>query len=354
MEPKHVRNRLRIAFILLPVALLLGKLFPFVIRRLINKNLNAIPHGQGQVKHVTFSLFSTVLTIRDAIFKITDETINQTDLTVTIDSATIKLHWLPLWKGEIVADVTVQAPCVSLVKTYHELVFKYLQRSFIMDAPINISSLKITGGILQFTNMKTTPPVKARVEELNIEGYQLTNINQVTETLPAKIFMTGNAFGGKLKADIRAGFMEYMPAFDLNMEINGIQLVQLNDFFTAYGKFDVSKGNLNLYTEIAARDGKFKGYAKPLITNLQILSRQDMQKGFLNFIWETIVAAGSGLIENRSKDQIASKIPFEGTFKSPRVNTWYAISETLINAFVQALRPSFDLDIDIRSVRRAF
>jgi len=39
--------------------------------------------------------------------------------------------------------------------------------------------------------------------------------------------------------------------------------------FSRLRQVDVKSGSFRLYTEMAAADGKFKGYAKPLLENLK-------------------------------------------------------------------------------------
>ena len=53
---------------------------------------------------------------------------------------------------------------------------------------------------------------------------------------------------------------------------------------------------------------------------------------------------------NQKEDQIASKVRIEGDFKNPQTFTLDAIFEVLRNAFIQALLPSIDHEININSV----
>lgn len=51
----------------------------------------------------------------------------------------------------------------------------------------------------------------------------------------------------------------------MNAEVKQTELAEMNDMFKAYGGFDVNKGTFGMYTEVAAKDGKFAGYVKPLL-----------------------------------------------------------------------------------------
>lgn len=141
-----------------------------------------------------------------------------------------------------------------------------------------------------------------------------------------------------------------VPTFDLNAEVSNTNLPELNDFFAAYAKADVSKGTFGLYTEIAAKEGKFKGYVKPLIKDLKVVGTEDRDDNILKKAWEGLVGTVAEVFENQPEDRLASKIPFEGEVENPDANVWYAILQVLQNAFVHALQPSLDQEISIAAV----
>jgi hypothetical protein len=57
------------------------------------------------------------------------------------------------------------------------------------------------------------------------------------------------------------------------------------------------------------------------------------------------------IFKNQKEDQVATKVRIEGDFKNPQTFTLDAIFEVLRNAFIQALLPSIDHEININSVR---
>jgi len=138
--------------------------------------------------------------------------------------------------------------------------------------------------------------------------------------------------------------------FVLNAEIKNTNLVLLNDFLKAYGNFDVNRGTFSLYTEMAAKDGNFLGYVKPIITDLKVLGSQDRHDSFFHKIWESLVGVAGFVFKNQNKDQLATKVTIKGNFKNPQTNTLDAIWEVLRNAFIQALMPSIDNEINLNSV----
>jgi len=104
--------------------------------------------------------------------------------------------------------------------------------------------------------------------------------------------------------------------FYLTAEIKNTNLVLLNDFLKAYGNFDVHRGNLGLYTEMAAKDGKFKGYVKPIITDLKVVGPEDRHDTFFNKVWEQIVGAAGVIFRNQKKDQVATKVNRKAVLKT--------------------------------------
>jgi len=164
--------------------------------------------------------------------------------------------------------------------------------------------------------------------------------------LPSTIKATGDLYGGKLKLDVKLNALEKKPTFDMNAGISNVNMVDLNPFFKAYGKFQVEKGNFGLYTEFAAKDGAFKGYVKPLLKDIDILH----DGNFGQIVWSEVVSGVAWVFKNHSKDQVATKLPIEGRFDNPDTGLWTAISYVLKNAFVFALKPTVENTIDIGKV----
>ncbi|SDD36392.1 hypothetical protein [Williamwhitmania taraxaci] len=63
-----------------------------------------------------------------------------------------------------------------------------------------------------------------------------------------------------------------------------------------------------------------------------------------------MIGAVGVILKNPEKKQVATKVPFEGVYEKTTIKTWYAIVEVLRNAFIQALYPSIDQEINIQSV----
>lgn len=179
----------------------------------------------------------------------------------------------------------------------------------------------------------------------------LTNADDNSNSLPATVSARAVAYTGEMVLNMKLNPLAEEPTFDLNAEIKNSNLVLLNDFFKVYGHFDVNKGNFGLYTEFAAQDGKFKGYVKPIIKELDVLGPEDRKDAFFQKLWEGLADGVTKVLENPKKDQVATKVAIEGSFENPRTKTIDAIFELLRNAFIRALVPSVDNQISLNSLK---
>lgn len=106
---------------------------------------------------------------------------------------------------------------------------------------------------------------------------------------------------------------------------------------------------MGLYSEFAADNGKFKGYVKPIIKNLEVRGPEDKDDKFLQKAKESVIGVAADILKNPKKKQIASKITVEGSFHNTSIDVMGAVWEVLKNAFIEALLPSVDNEINISS-----
>lgn len=219
--------------------------------------------------------------------------------------------------------------------------------------PLHVNRLEINNGIVKYKDEGSKPAVDIAMTNTYLLAQNLRNNYDSTIQLPAIIKATSEIYGGTLSFNMKLDPMAGSPTFDMNTELKNTNLVALNEFLQAYAKIDVNKGTFGLYAEVAAKEGKFIGYVKPLIKDLDILGKEDRGDNIFRKIWEGIAAGVGQVFKNQDKDQIATKIPFEGKIENLDTNVWYAVVNILKNAFVQALVPSIDREINLASVDNA-
>ena len=142
------------------------------------------------------------------------------------------------------------------------------------------------------------------------------------------------------------------PTFDVNLEVKKVQLPQVNPWLREYIKADAEAGKFELYMELAAADGKFKGYAKPILQDVDIYRSGEAEQSALKRVWEGFLDFAANVLENQDADQVAARIPFTGTIKDPETSLFATIASVMRNAFVSAFARSLEGSITLRDVKK--
>jgi hypothetical protein len=182
----------------------------------------------------------------------------------------------------------------------------------------------------------------------------LTNVADSTKETFARFGFTAEVLhGGKAKLDGTIDPLAVKPTFDLNLGVKNVELPQVNPWLTRFIKADAEQGEFELYMEIAAADGKFKGYAKPVMRDVNIYSSKEPEKNPLKRLWEGLVDVAANIVENHQEDQVAARIPLSGTIEKPNADLFATIGSVLHNGFVSAFARSIEGSISVRSVRES-
>ena len=274
---------------------------------------------------------------------------------LNLDNIDLALEWKPLFHGHLVGQLIFNHPTVvfsqgdpdSLVKdtaTFKMMVEKLM--------PLKVNRFEINNGSIHYIDNNSRPKVDVSLEQFNVVASNLSNVYDSVNELPSTVSARASVYEGNLYIDMKLNALASKPTFDLNAELKNTNLVLLNDFFKAYGNFTVNQGSFSLFTEMAASNGKFEGYVKPIIKDLDVLGPEDRNENFFQKAWESVVGAAGSVLKNQKEDQVATKIPIEGTFKNPETRLLYAVGEVLRNAFIQALMPSIDREINYNSIKK--
>jgi hypothetical protein len=331
------RRWFRLAFLLLPLTAIIDTVIPFLFKRIINRYLTKHPTYKGNIGGFTLSVLRRKLVLNNVIIEKVNAESKQPSAFLSLADVQVIYSWSALWKGELVLELEAIQP--SVVFTQNRL--KQLETlKFDLNFPITIKSVTIAEGTFDYIDASQTPVAALGAEHILFKLNNPENLPLWQAHYTASI--SADICEGRMNGDLRINLDHLRPNFDLNFSIRGMNLVCLNAFFLNYANFDVNKGQLDLFIEAEAKTGEFGGYIKPIIRDLDVLGVEDKGKGLANQIWQGILGFVAEVLENQKHDQIASKIPFKGTFKNPKVNVGYAVVEVLVNAFVKAVTPSFD------------
>lgn len=360
-ETKRRKRRRWIVIISIVLFLIvLRLLLPFFVLRYVNNTLKKSESYPGHVEDIDLALIRGAYVIKEVRIDKRDTVTGKTDSLPFFTAAAVDLsvEWKAIFKGKIVGEIKVTEPRVNFVKGRHEgedekkdtADFKEVIRDLM---PLTINRFEIKNGRIHYIDPYAKPTLDIFITNINAVAMNLSNVNDSSKVLPASLKSSSEVYDGTFELNMKFDALQKQPTFDLNTRVTGVNMVKLNDFFRTYGKFDVQAGTFGLFCEFAGKEGKFNGYVKPLIKDLDVVEWKDEQGTVGQKLWETAVGTVGEIFENQPREQLATKVPINGRFKNPDVNMWNAISYVLRNAFVRALQPQIDQTIDIGAVEPA-
>jgi hypothetical protein len=327
---------------------------PYIVLHYANKSLANLNSLYGHIDDIDIALYRGAYTIKDIHINKKDSVSGDQTEYFKSDVIDLSVEWSALFKGRFVGELVVEHP--SLIFTKDKTEPEDIQKDSadlktVLDGfmPLKLNRIEIFEGIIKYVDQTSQPAVDIQMDNTYVLAQNLSSVVD-SALLPSTVDAVSNIYGGTLQFNMKLNALKEYPTFDLDAELENLQLPELNEFFKAYANFDVSKGTLGLYTEFAAKDGNYIGYVKPVIKDLKVLGNEDHKDSFWQKAWEGIVGAAGVILRNPKKEQVATKLPMEGTFDNTSTDTWHAIIILLRNAFIQALQPSIDAEINIESV----
>ena len=348
------RRSIYIGLTVLFVIIIIRLILPYIVLHYVNKSLAEMSGYYGHVEDIDISLYRGAYVVNNLyINRVDTATLKQTDLFKAPD-IDISIEWKSLFHGRIVSELEFREPVLKFTEDAAEPEqmekdtndFRKMLKTF---TPISVNRFEVYDGTIAYVDPNVKPKVDVRMSETHIIARNLSNVAD-TSALPARVLATAGVYGGHLDFNMRINALAEDPTYDLNLELKNADLKRLNEFFQAYGKFDVNKGTFGMYMELAAKDKKFIGYVKPFIKDLDVVGHEDRNDNILRKIWEGIVGIAGDILKAPKSDQIATKVPLVGTYDNRTIGTWYAVFAALRNGLIQGLVPTLDNQVNIKTV----
>jgi len=353
-----MKKKYKVILIIVGVLIVIRLILPSVVLHYANRALANMNGYYGHIDDIDLSLWRGGYTVNNVYLNKVDSVTNEQTEFFQASSVDFSMDWVSLFQGSLVGEMVFESPKLTFENDATELgdlandstAFAKLLNDFM---PMLVNEIKVNNGTLHYIDSTTKPVVDVSLTNLSVIALNLTNIVDADVELPATIKGHGAIYEGTIDFSMTLNAMSSDATFDMNAELKNTNLVSMNDFFKAYGKFDVSSGHFGLYTEMAAKDGNFIGYVKPIIKDLKVIGAEDRNDSFISKLWESVIGIGGVVLENKKHDQVASKVEMKGTFENPEIKKLDAFWELLRNAFIHALIPSIDNEISINSVKSA-
>lgn len=353
-KKRRVNKKWIIFLSIIAVLVIIRLLLPGIILHFANKSLANLDGYYGQIADIDLAIYRGAYQVDNIYINKVDTTTGDRIPFFDADLIDLSVEWSAIFDGRIVGELVIQNPTLIFTKDKAEP--KEIQKdtadfkTVLKDLmPLRINKFEIIDGSVHYKDESTKPVVDVKLDNLDVIALNLSSVKD-TALLPATIDASANVYKGTFVMNIKLDPLANDPTFDMNAELKNTSLPEFNEFFQAYGNLDINEGTFGLYTEVAAKDRKFTGYVKPVIQNLDVVGPEDKKDNILQKAWEGLAGAVGEIFENQKKDQVATKVPIEGNFDETTIGTWYAITTVIRNAFIQALYPSLDYQINIGTV----
>lgn len=351
----RLKRKHKIIFIIICLLIVFRLFLPAIVLHYCNKSLAHMSGYYGHIEDIDISLYRGAYKINNIYINHVDgKSKKQTEFfkAKTID---LSIEWRALFHRSLVGELVFESPKLVFTRNKTEIAdvkkdtndFRKVLKDFM---PLRINRFEVNSGSIHYADNNSSPKVDLALTQTHILAKNLTNATNEKMELPSSIVAEAKAYGGNLLFNMKLNPLAGRTPFDMNAEVKNANLVLINDFLQAYGNFDVNKGTISLYTEFASKKGAYKGYVKPIIKDLDVLGKEDKGDNLLRKIWESIVGLAGNILTNPKKGQVATKVPIEGNWEGSDTDVINAIWSLLRNAFIQALMPSIDNQITLRSI----
>jgi len=216
--------------------------------------------------------------------------------------------------------------------------------------PVLIDRLRLTGSKVGLVNRSADHSFRFFVDGAELG---VTNVSTGFRNGPTRARLTGR-FMGSGTAHANATFRDDRngPDFNFLIAVENANLPALNDLFRSYGKLDVAGGTFSVYSEVKVHNGRIEGYVKPLFKDVKVYDpQQDKDKPVLKKLYEKVVGGVAHVLENH-RGEDATVADLSGPLSQPHTSTWDIVVHLVSNAFVKAILPGFEKEIEAARKRR--
>lgn len=327
------RKTLRYALIALAVVLVAALVgariyLPYWLTDYVNRQIAALDGYGGRVNDIDVHLWRGAYQIHNInIYKERGGLKEPFFAARTID---LSVEWRALFNGAVVAEMDLYDADLNFSKGQTGEGAGWAR---FVDAlsPLDINRFEIHGGKVAYIDRGAQPPVNLYIHGIEAQVKNLRNVTEKNRALPSPITVSGESIGGgRLGITGAMNILKNVPDFDLNAKLVGAPLPAFNNYARDMAGVAFRSGDIAVYSELAAANGRVTGYVKPIVTHIDIA-----QSGTdpITAIWRTFVAAFMEIFKNHPRDQFAMRVPIDGRLSEPNSDTWSAFLSIFSNAF---------------------
>lgn len=327
---------------------------PWFVERYVNRQLAEIDEYSGRVEDVDLALVRGAYTVHDVtIVKIGSDA----EPFLALPLMDVSLEWRALLDGELVGELVMRNPVLNLIQGESDEDTQlgtgvnwpeHVRRFF----PFRFNRVEVRNGTATFRAPGIEAEESLTLERLDVVLRDLTNVEERNTPAFASVRAQGAVIGDAPITLIgRMNPNESAPTFDIDLSIEGARVVEVNPWLREFVNVDAESGTFSMYTELAASNGRFEGYVKPILENPRIFQPGEPADGPFQKAWEALVEIGTQILKNPEQDQVATELPLSGELEDPDADVLTALVGLLRNAFVNAVSHALEHDVGLGDVQ---
>ncbi len=325
---------------------------PYLLRDKLVAAVNKVDGYHCTLEDIDLHLFRGAMIFNEFAIEITDKEARKPF--VYCEKADISVEWKAIFNGSIVSEIILDDLRLHFADSKDESKQQTGGVSWVQPVidfiPLKINRFEINGGMIEFENITSQPPVNLKMTHIKLLAENLTNSTEDKNPLPSPIQITSGILGkGELNLKGELNILKEIPDMDLNLSIQKVDLTELNAFTTAYANFDFERGDFGLGCEFAMLNGEAKGYVKPILNDIRVLNFKE-DAPILNTFWQGFLGLVFNITKNFPKDRTGTKVPISGRYDNPDVDVVSTIVNIFRNAFIQVYDSNVDGTIDLSDV----
>jgi hypothetical protein len=342
---KRVRKTPRWVFGVVLALIAFRIMMPEIIKNQINKKLQDLGAYTGHVEDVDLALYRLASSIQG--FEIRKKNSNLPPL-VRVDNTSADLSWTALTRGDISADVEVDRAVITLsdsaIANQKQLgTEQNWFEVFNNVAPVTIESLSVVNSAIHFSTADV--PIPINIEKLTIQAHDLTT-RPKNDLSPFTMSAEIQGHAGMAAAGHVGALSTIPPKADIDFSLKNFDFSTVNKVLRKYVPIDITKGRLDVFSEVATSNWNVIGYSKVFLKDADIIAPKQKFASGRHFIFEILGALGNWLLQNNKTKKVAFFAPFEIKNKKIAVDNGEAFWSSIENRS-DALKPGIENSVDM-------
>lgn len=349
-----LRSKIVLGFIFLLVAI--RAVLPIVGLRAINWAL------QTKMESYTGKLQDFDLSIYRGAYQLQGLTIakknSKGEPLLRLREADISIAWRELFLGKVLVDLDLDQ--LVVVMTDSESAEKKQTGNEesnwrdVLDAlvPVSIERLRVKNSTFLFANADLTKSIPLRFDDIDFKVDDLkSRAGGAAENLSPFVLKAKLQNHADLDLNGRADVLAKDLRFEANLKIENFKPETLNTLLIHYVPVDITRGELNVYSEAAMSRGDLIGYANVFMKDFDIIAPRQNLVSLRHLGFEIGAAFANWFLKNNRNKAVAAHIPFERRSGKFKVDTSEAFWSAIKNRDGE-MKPGFGQEINLGDLEK--